>query len=114
MRKTVQSSWLLLADAIALVVLAFSRISIVDDAYISFRYAHNLVEGRGLVFNGGEYVEGYTNLLWTVLMALPELSGIPIHLFAVYAGIAFGLLALVETWRALEVLGVSCWPRGLA
>lgn len=33
----------------------------VDDAYISFRYARNLVEGHGLVFNPGERVEGFTN-----------------------------------------------------
>lgn len=41
----------------------------VDDAYISFRYAHNLVRGHGLVFNIGERVEGYTNFLWTMLLA---------------------------------------------
>jgi hypothetical protein len=40
-----------------------------DDAYISYRYALNLVEGLGLVFNAGERVEGYTNLLWTLLIA---------------------------------------------
>jgi hypothetical protein len=42
---------------------------VVDDAYISFRYALNLIEGHGLVFNPGERVEGYTNFLWTMLMA---------------------------------------------
>jgi arabinofuranosyltransferase len=42
-----------------------------DDAFISFRYARNLVDGHGLVFNPGERVEGYTNFLWTVLMAVP-------------------------------------------
>ena len=40
-----------------------------DDAFISFRYAANLVDGNGLVFNPGERVEGYTNFLWTVLLA---------------------------------------------
>src|SRR5215212_3588570 len=65
--------WLLLAGSLALGVLAFSNVSVMDDAYISFRYAYNLVEGHGLVFNEGEYVEGYTSLLWTLLMALPEL-----------------------------------------
>lgn len=42
-----------------------------DDAYISFRYASNLVRGHGLTFNAGERVEGYTNFLWTLLMAFP-------------------------------------------
>ena len=41
-----------------------------DDAFISFRYARNLLEGHGLVFNPGEYVEGYSNFLWTLELAL--------------------------------------------
>ena len=40
-----------------------------DDAFISFRYVRNLVEGNGLVFNPGEYVEGYTNFLWVLELA---------------------------------------------
>ncbi|MBL8860121.1 MAG: hypothetical protein JNL28_16545 [Planctomycetes bacterium] len=40
-----------------------------DDAYISFRYAWNLIQGHGLVFNPGERVEGYTNFLWTLELA---------------------------------------------
>lgn len=43
---------------------------VIDDAFISFRYAQNLVNGAGLVFNAGERVEGYTNFLWTLMMAL--------------------------------------------
>jgi hypothetical protein len=39
----------------------------VDDAYISYRYAQNLAEGAGLVFNPGERVEGYSNFLWVLL-----------------------------------------------
>ncbi|MCI0548725.1 MAG: hypothetical protein L0027_15755, partial [Candidatus Rokubacteria bacterium] len=40
-----------------------------DDSFITFRYARNLVEGHGLVFNPGEHVEGYTNLLFVLLSA---------------------------------------------
>jgi hypothetical protein len=40
-----------------------------DDAYISFRYVQNLVQGQGLVYNPGERVEGYTNFLWVMLLA---------------------------------------------
>jgi arabinofuranosyltransferase len=43
--------------------------SLFDDAYISLRYAANLAHGNGLVFNVGERVEGFTNLLWTVALA---------------------------------------------
>jgi hypothetical protein len=41
----------------------------IDDAFVSFRYARNLVRGNGLVFNVGEQVEGYTNFLWTMIVA---------------------------------------------
>jgi arabinofuranosyltransferase len=40
-----------------------------DDQMISMRYARNLAEGHGLVWNPGERVEGYTNFLWTLIMA---------------------------------------------
>jgi hypothetical protein len=40
-----------------------------DDAFISYRYASHLVSGNGLVFNPGERVEGYSNLLYVLLVA---------------------------------------------
>lgn len=41
-----------------------------DDQMISMRYARNLAEGHGLVWNRhGERVEGYTNFGWTLVMA---------------------------------------------
>ncbi len=41
-----------------------------EDAYITYRYARNLVLGYGLVFNPGEHVMGFTSPLWTVWNAL--------------------------------------------
>ena len=46
-----------------------------DDAYISFRYAHNLVTGHGLVFNTGERLEGFTNFLWVLVLSPFEALG---------------------------------------
>ena len=40
-----------------------------DDAFISFRYAQNFIQGDGLVFNKGELVEGISNPLWTLMLA---------------------------------------------
>ena len=40
-----------------------------DDSYIIFRYAQNLVNGLGLVFNAGQKVEGYTSFCWVLLLA---------------------------------------------
>jgi hypothetical protein len=45
---------------------------------ISMRYARNLAEGQGLVWNPGQPpVEGYTNFLWTLWMAALHLVGLP-------------------------------------
>ena len=45
--------------------------SLFDDAMISMRYARNLAQGYGLVWNpGGPAVEGFTNPLWVGYMAL--------------------------------------------
>lgn len=66
--------WVLLACVlyVASVAAMFARLyhfNVVDDAYISFQYARNWVSGRGVVFNPGEHVEGYTNFLWVALLA---------------------------------------------
>lgn len=41
-----------------------------DDGFISFPYARNLPEGHGLVFNPDEYVEGHSNFLWVLELAV--------------------------------------------
>jgi arabinofuranosyltransferase len=41
-----------------------------DDGMISMRYAWNFSHGYGLVWNPGEYVEGYTNPLMVLLMSV--------------------------------------------
>ncbi len=86
---------LFLAGISALLVLhALSFRYTVDDAFISFRYAENWVEGRGLVFNPGERVEGYTNFLWTALLAAALRAGAEPVLFSRIAGIVSGILIL--------------------
>lgn len=60
----------------------------VDDAYISFRYAHNLLDGHGLVFNPGDPVEGYSNLLWVLLSAAGMAAGLDPLLWARLLGFA--------------------------
>src|SRR5512143_1762614 len=49
-----------------------------DDAMISMRYAYNLAHGNGLVWNVGQRVEGFTNPLWVVYMALIHLLPLPL------------------------------------
>lgn len=80
-------------------ILAWSQRFITDDAFISFRYARNLAEGHGLVFNIGERLEGYTNFLWTVLMVIPHVAGIDPVGFCHIIGTALALLTLYCTSR---------------
>jgi arabinofuranosyltransferase len=69
-----------------------------DDAMISMRYAKNLASGYGLVWNPGETpVEGYTNPLWTVWMAvlhLLPLQASKISLLVQVSGAVFILASL--------------------
>lgn len=68
-----------------------------DDAYISYRYARNLLGGHGLVYNPGERVEGYTNFLWTVLLAGIDglLPGERLPAIATALGVLFGCATVV-------------------
>jgi hypothetical protein len=44
--------------------------SLFEDMMISMRYARNLADGAGLVWNaGGERIEGFSNPLWVLVMA---------------------------------------------
>ncbi len=64
----------------------------VDDAYISYRYAHNAARGYGLTFNVGERrVEGYTNFLWTVMMIPSFWLRVPVHRVAIAMGLGWAV-----------------------
>ncbi|HEY6001048.1 MAG TPA: hypothetical protein VI078_17325 [bacterium] len=71
---------------------------LVDDAFISFRYAHHLAQGRGLTFNDGDRLEGYTNFLWVLILAGAEVLGFSIPKAAVVLGFLLGLACLAATW----------------
>lgn len=68
-----------------------------DDAFISLRYAERLARGSGLTWNDGEYVEGYSNLLWvlaeaaTIALGMDPVMGMRVLSFL---GMGLGLLCL--------------------
>ena len=87
-----------------------------DDAFISFRYARNLLNGHGLVFNMGERVEGYSNFLWVLeLAAIWGVLGIRPEYAAPWLSVLFtvGTLALMLWWIArlpgLRMRGFVAW-----
>lgn len=62
----------------------------IDDAFITFTYAENLVDGHGLVFSAGDKpVEAYSNSLWMFLLALLYTIGLPTVISAKILGIVF-------------------------
>ena len=75
------------ACAVLGILFAYSIAWTCDDAWISFRYARNFVEGLGLVFNPGERVEGYTNFSWTLLAALGIHLGAGVESWAIGLGL---------------------------
>ena len=84
---------------------AFSLRWVNDDAFISFRYAKNFADGLGLVYNAGERVEGYTNFLWTVLIAAGMKLGIDPVVFSTALGIlcySFTLLIFISLSRVFQ------------
>jgi hypothetical protein len=86
-----------------------------DDAMISMRYGRNLAEGLGLVWNAGERVEGYTNLLWTLFMALVHLTPLPdsktsLVVLLANVGIAAATVPLIT--RLVRLLGGGAWATG--
>lgn len=79
--------------------------SLVDDAYISARYAEQLAQGNGLVYNAGQpAVEGYTNLSWTVLLAAGRAVGLPIVDLMIDLGWLFALVALGASIALMRTL----------
>jgi arabinofuranosyltransferase len=91
----------------ALVLLAWLNRFVQDDAFISFRYARNLVEGNGLTFNPGERVEGYTNFLWTLMMAAGIGLGLEPVTWSYVLGLAFFAGSLWLTYRLAAAITAS-------
>lgn len=61
-----------------------------DDALISLRYAERFAEGKGLTWNDGERVEGYSNLLWVLAVAALHALGVD----SIFAARLLGLLGM--------------------
>jgi hypothetical protein len=72
----------------------------IDDANIYLVYARNVANGHGFVYNiGGENVEGFTSLLWTLVCALafklsphPELLLLIINIVILSLGITVAVM----------------------
>lgn len=84
---------------------AFIQHWVCDDAFISFRYAKNLNDGFGLVYNKGEFVEGFTNFLWTILLSV----GMYFKLDPIYVSSGLGILFYFLTLVVLYKTGTTIY-----
>ena len=65
-----------------------------DDAFILYRYISNLLTGNGLVFNPGEWVEGYTCPFWVLMLAGISKLGLDMVVWSRFLGLGFAVGAL--------------------
>ncbi|WP_394181622.1 ArnT family glycosyltransferase [Yoonia maritima] len=94
-----------------------NRFFLHDDAFISLKYARNLVESGELSWNLGDRVEGYTNFLYVLMtaafidlgfdpvMALRVINGIAIALMV--AAVVYGARAVFPDRKDLHALAVT-------
>lgn len=85
-----------------------------DDSFISYRYAENLSSGRGLVFNPGEKVEGYSNFLWVMVLTLWNLLGINPLIPSKIISLIISLFLILLVYKTALVFGISKISSSLA
>ena len=81
-----------------------------DDSYIIFRYAQNLANGLGLVFNPGQRVKGFTSFLWVLLVAVgTRFTSDPI-LTSKVLGLLINLSSLVAVYMLCRMMATEKIP----
>ncbi len=98
--------WIVFYCLVAAVPALYQLGFTVDDTFITLRYAENLSQGKGAVFNIGEKVEGYSTPLWVFITTIFHwLPGSPLLLtklfgFMCYLASLIILLQLNTLYRA--------------
>ena len=97
-KRSIHYSLLFLLVAI-LVTHIFAFNNDCEDMYISLRYVRNFVEGKGLVFNNFDKVEGFSDFLWVMLIAAThKLLHLDIPIAARGLSLAFSVITLLYTY----------------
>lgn len=95
---------------------------VMDDPWITFRYAANVLAGHGWAFNPGEPLEGYSNFLWAIASMVPIAAGVEplgaMRALSVAAALWIFWALATRTPRGAEDAGnvwaplllAACWP----
>lgn len=78
-----------------------------DDAYISFKYVKNFLNGDGLVFNQGEYVEGYTNFLWVIILSVLGVLKLDYAAWSQYLSMFFAFLTIFMIYQLSSTINTG-------
>ncbi len=83
---------IILSGAVLRIWFWHSTHLVLEDAFITFRYAENLASGNGFVYNTGEKVLGTTTPLWTFILASTKALGFNIFWTSMILNIVFDSL----------------------
>jgi len=105
-RKQVGPVFVMLVVLASLLLAArvWSEAWVSEDAFITFRYVTNVLEGHGAVFNPGEQVQGYTHPLWFIALTL---ASVPYRDPVIVSTV----LSLLLTVALVAVVGRALWVR---
>jgi hypothetical protein len=97
--------------AVSLLLFSFfisiGWVEIIDDAYIYFRYAYNLVNGYGYVYNQGQNVEAVTSVTWTFLLTTTAFFSVPPEISSRIFGYICGVVIIILLWNELRDKNIS-------
>ena len=83
-----------------------------DDGAIFLRYAQNTLDGKGIVFNDGEYVEGYSSPLWLLLLIVFGYF-FPLHFVPKLLGVLFLWSSFFLLYKKLGDVQSRGWQQAL-
>ena len=116
---------LVFALAVAVRLAFFANTGfIADDAFITFRYAHNIASGLGFVYNAGEHILGTSTPLFTWILASLVVLRIPVTVGAILfsflcAGLTASVLYRFATYLRfgslawIPAIAYALWPRSV-
>lgn len=111
------AAWMWIPAVLPTLLLgARTHLGLIDDAYISLRYAGNWAAGLGPVWNPGERVEGYTSFLWVLLLAASRRIGsVDLERAGLTLSLASAVLLLWSTGRLTRrIAGLAGQPERVA
>ena len=98
------AEWLCL---VAGLYLTFHYFWFMDDAYVYFRYVDNFVHlGLGLVYNHGEFVEGYSSPFWALLLSALRFAGLDFQVIT----LGIGSACVIFFWACGVIVNRSLSP----